>query len=403
MSKPLVALSLAVLTAACGTSEMGAPSNGGSGAGGERPGSAGASGDRSGSGSGGSSGATGGGGGGATSGQGGLPDGGLGGNGPETGGIFGNDAASASDAVSESGGSPGGDASRVTQRTVFIIAMENQNWDAIKGSASAPYVNQLIGATTSQVSYAERYSNPVGVHPSEPNYLWMEAGTNFGIANDNPPATNHQSTTMHLANLLEAAGISWRSWQEEISGSNCPLTDVGRYAAKHNAAVFFDDITDTNSPVAPRCIAHVRPYSEFPPALGNGSLARYNFITPNLCDDGHDSCAPLNDPIRQSDTWLSTELPRIMRSRAYQEGGIVFVLWEESEPSVTCLSLSPTCPVGFLVISPLGKGNGYHNTIPYDHSSLLKSVQEIFGVTPLLGHAGDAAVSDLRDLFTTFP
>jgi hypothetical protein len=264
-------------------------------------------------------------------------------------------------------------------------------------------VNQLISATPSQVSYAERYSNPSGIHPSEPNYLWIEAGTNFGIANDNPPATNHQATTMHLANLLEASGVTWRSWQEDISGNDCPVSDVGRYAAKHNAAVFFDDVTNMNSTTAPRCITHVRPYGELAAALANDTVARYNFITPNLCNDGHDSCAPLNDPIRQSDTWLSTELPRILQSRAYQNGGIVFVLWEESEPSLTCLSVSPMCPVGFLVISATGKGNGYHNMIAYDHSSLLKSVQEIFGLAPLLGHAGDATVSDLGDLFTTFP
>jgi hypothetical protein len=61
------------------------------------------------------------------------------------------------------------------------------------------------------------------------------------------------------------------------------------------------------------------------------------------------------------------------------------------------------CPVGFLVISPLAKGSGYHNRIAYDHSSLLKSLQQIVNVTPLLGHAADNGVNDLRDLFTTFP
>src|SRR5258707_8697100 len=32
-------------------------------------------------------------------------------------------------------------------------------------------------------------------------------------------------------------------------------------------------------------------------------------ISPNLCNDMHDSCAPLNDPVRQGDTWLSQNLP----------------------------------------------------------------------------------------------
>ena len=56
-----------------------------------------------------------------------------------------------------------------------------------------------------------------------------------------------------------------------------------------------------------------------------------------------------------------------------------------------------------IVLSPRAKGGGYHNTISYDHSSLVKTIQEILNVTPLLRHAGDATTNDLSDLFTTFP
>ena len=52
-------------------------------------------------------------------------------------------------------------------------------------------------------------------------------------------------------------------------------------------------------------------------------------------------------------------------------------------------------------ISPKAKGRGYTNTIAYTHSSTLRTLQEIFGVTPLLG--GAAGATDLRDLFTSFP
>src|SRR5690349_25116799 len=69
--------------------------------------------------------------------------------------------------------------------TVFVIVMENQNWSNIKGSSNAPYINSLL--TNSQASYAKAYFNPPGNHPSEPNYIWIEAGTNFGIRNDNDP------------------------------------------------------------------------------------------------------------------------------------------------------------------------------------------------------------------------
>src|SRR5882672_1353738 len=90
-------------------------------------------------------------------------------------------------------------------KTVFIILMENHNWSQIKGSASAPYINNTL---LPMASHAEQYFNPPSIHPSLPNYLWLEAGTNFGITNDSDPATNHQGTTAHFVTQLASAGIS---------------------------------------------------------------------------------------------------------------------------------------------------------------------------------------------------
>src|SRR5947209_12667967 len=99
---------------------------------------------------------------------------------------------------------------------------------------------------------------PPGLHPSEPNYLWLEAGTNFGSTNDNPPANNHVSSTAHFVAQLSAAGISWKTYQENISGNDVPLTDNYSYAVRHNPFVFFDDVTSSSS----YAIAHTRPLSE---------------------------------------------------------------------------------------------------------------------------------------------
>jgi len=72
-------------------------------------------------------------------------------------------------------------------------------------------------------SHAENYNNPAGIHPSLPNYLWLEAGTGFGIKGDGTPPHYHQSTHAHLVSLLESAGISWKAYQEDISGTDCPI------------------------------------------------------------------------------------------------------------------------------------------------------------------------------------
>jgi hypothetical protein len=233
----------------------------------------------------------------------------------------------------------------------------------------------------------------------------LEAGTNFGITNDADPAVNHQSTWLHLVTLLTTAHITWKSYQESISGTECPLTSMGAYAAKHNPMVFFDDVTNSNDPQSPYCIAHVRPYTELATDLQQNTQASYNFITPNLCDDMHDTCAPLNDAVKQGDTWLSQNLPPILNSRAYKNGGIVFIIWDEGEGARGAVggTVGGTGdgPIGLIVLSPDAKGGDYANTIHYTHSSLLRTLQEIFGVRPFLGDAANA--TDLSDLFKTFP
>ena len=264
---------------------------------------------------------------------------------------------------------------------VFVILMENHNWSSIKGSTSAPYINDTLLPIA---SYTDQYYNPPAIHPSEPNYLWLEAGTNFGITNDDLPATNHQSTTNHLVTLLKNAGISWRTYQENITGTDCPTTNSYPYAPKHNPFVFFDDVVNAG------CTSVMRPLSELASDLGNHTVAQYNFITPNLIDDMHDSAAPLNDPIKQGDTWLENNLPTILQSDAYRNNGVVFITWDEGVNN-------SDGPIGMIVLSPLAKGGGYHNSIHYTHSSTLRTLQKIFGVTPLLGGAGTA--QDLSDLF----
>jgi phosphatidylinositol-3-phosphatase len=275
--------------------------------------------------------------------------------------------------------------------TVFVIMMENHNWSAIYNSSSAPYINNTL---LPMASYALQYYNPTGIHPSEPNYLWLEAGTNFGIANDADPAQNHQSTTAHLVTLLSQASISWKSYQEDIPGTNCPLSGIGLYAPKHNPMVYFDDITNTNDPTSATCIAHVRPYTELATDIQNNTVPQYAFITPNLCNDMHGAapCASA-DQVSLGDTWLSNAVPQILASQAYLNNGILLITWDEGTGG--------DGPVGMIVLSPLAVGGGYTNTVHYTHSSTLRTLQEIFGVTPLLGDAAQS--NDLSDLFTRLP
>jgi hypothetical protein len=107
----------------------------------------------------------------------------------------------------------------------------------------------------------------------------------------------------------------------------------------------------------------------------------------------HDSCAFLYNKIAQGDTWLSKTLPQILNSQAYRDGGAIFITWDEADIG--------DGPIGMIVLSPFAKGNGYNNSIHYNHGALLRTLEEIFGVTPYLGDAANQP--DLSDLFSVFP
>ena len=101
--------------------------------------------------------------------------------------------------------------------------MENHNWSSIKGSATAPYINNTL---LPMASYADQYYNPPGIHPSEPNYLWLEAGTNFGITNDNPPSVEPPVDHQSPGHAAEKRRHLVEDYQENITGTTCPLTDM---------------------------------------------------------------------------------------------------------------------------------------------------------------------------------
>lgn len=364
-------------------------------------------------------------------------------------------------------------------KTVFVIAMENHNWtqpanqfaggiQQIYKNPNAPFINSLANGTASatvngskvnisqQVAYATAYHNvlatPKGnnphIHPSEPSYIWAEAGTNFGVRNDNDPYSpggpTNQNTPQHLCTLLSKAGKNWRSYQEDIDLTtknkqliNVPLPEkqwtvplssisgmfVGErtnayngssqynYAAKHNPMVFFTDTNGGNdSSPANGLSSHYAPLQQLTADLAHHTVADYNWITPDQYNDMHTMLAAgykalTGDAaqIKQGDEFLWQVIPVIMASDAYKNNGAIIIWFDESEPDGVpgdnADDFSHTIPE--IVISPLAHPNvngvPHASAINYTHSSDLRTLQEVFHVGPLLGDAADA--TDLSDLF----
>jgi phospholipase C len=274
--------------------------------------------------------------------------------------------------------------------TVFTIVMENHSRGEILGNKDAPYINQLAADNAIAEGYHDAF-----VHPSEPNYLWMVAGQNFGVLDDGDPAEHHLDTTSHIADQIEHAGLTWKAYQESM-GSPCGLTSHGRYAAKHNPFVYFDDVNGwdgTEFHPDQRCAAHVVDYSQLDADITGQALPNYVFITPNLDNDMHDGS------ISRGDHWLATEVPKLLATDAYKNGGTIFLLWDEG--GGTPASDDPP----FIAIS-LSAAHGLKSQTDYDTSSYLLTVQRMLGVQPLpcaaaADRSSTAAMSDLFSVALT--
>jgi len=286
------------------------------------------------------------------------------------------------------GSNGGGDGSQMTNdghnpdtpaggftRSVFVILMENESAAAIYGNtAEAPYINSLVPTAAK----ATMFQDELPADPSEPHYVYMEGGTatfsDVTFTNDNDPSSgNSTASTAHLVNTLEAAGVTWMTYQEDMTANTCPINSSGFYAAKHDPFIFYKDVAgNPPSTSTARCKAHHKPYTSFATDLNAGNMANYVFITPNLCNDMHGAggCGGTSD-INNGDKWLQAEMPRII-TYAQAHDGIVFLSWDEGDST----NLIP-----FLAIGPRIQ-TGSVATV-YNHGSMIKTIQETFGVTPL--------------------
>lgn len=339
---------------------------------------------------------------------------------------------------------------------VFVIALENHNFTQpstytatgqLLGNAAAPYINSLVtpgNVNAAQVSYASHYNNVIyngsTVHPSEPNYVWAEAGRP-GPLNDSDPYPSNVVNAPSLSASIATSGQTWRSYQEGIdlaanaagkptntvlaqsqyvvplksfSGTSADYTNKYNgshqynYAAKHNPQVFFTatnggNDTSTNNPQA----GNYAPFEQLQTDLAGNTVGQYNWITPDQYNDMHSALTGgftyngvhyTGDQaeIAQGDNFLSQVIPMIMASQAYQDNGAIIIWNDEDEgDSAGTDSLFSGAEI---VISPLAKGNAYNSTASLNHSSDLLTMQEIFGLGG--SRIGDsAAATDLSDLF----
>jgi phosphatidylinositol-3-phosphatase len=247
---------------------------------------------------------------------------------------------------------------------IAVILMENHEYGDIIGSSSAPYINSL----------AKRYALATGMyaisHPSLPNYLALTGGSTFGINSD---CTDCTVGATSIVDQLQRAHLSWRAYMEDLPHSCFTGASAGNYAKKHDPFAYY-----TRTVASPRRCANIVSLTQLSADESRGTLRRFVWITPNLCNDMHD-CS-----ISTGDRFLSGLVPGLLRSLG--RGGLLFLTWDEGSSDSGCCRLASGGHIATIVAGP-GARAGARLSTPTDHYSLLQTIEDQFGLKRLRGAA----------------
>jgi phospholipase C len=261
---------------------------------------------------------------------------------------------------------PCGSATSTTYRHVIWIWMENRSYASVLGrNGDAPNLARYAR----QCGVATNYH--AVAHPSLPNYIAAVSGGTRGANSDCAPG-DCSLGARSLFGQVTRSRQRWSGYAESMS-HNCDHASYGRYAARHNPAVYFTAIARQCRRRDVRLGGVDGPLAR---ALRDRHLAAFSFVTPNLCHDGHDCATGV------ADRWLRGWLDRITGSRSYAAGHTaVFVTWDEGVGRgnhVATVVIAPTVPRGSRVATR------------FSHYSLLRTTEQMLGL-PRLGKARTAA------------
>jgi phosphatidylinositol-3-phosphatase len=246
---------------------------------------------------------------------------------------------------------------------VVVIVMENKGCKSVIGSREAPYVNRLAQRS----AFASR--SFAITKPSLPNYLGLTGGSTFGITND---CTDCPVRSTNLVDQLERARISWKAYMEGMPAPCFGGVQAGRYVKRHNPFAYYVDVSSSPS----RC-RRVVPFAQLHADAARRALPRFVWITPDVCHDMH-SC-----PIADGDRFLARLVPLLQREVGPR--GAIFVTWDEGDDHAGCRRASGG-QIPTIVTGPAARP-GARSRIAYDHYSLLRTVEDAFGLPQLRGAA----------------
>ncbi|MDE2482054.1 MAG: phosphoesterase [bacterium] len=324
---------------------------------------------------------------------------------------------------------------------IFVIMEENKDYGEIVGSPDAPAITGL--AKTYGVA-TEFYAE---THPSEPNYVALVGGYTYGIRDDDafycrpndarplcPHAersgyVNHTIDEPNLATQLESEHLTWKNYNESLPepGSLVVIAtdekakDVPAalpvYASKHSGFVNFASVQND-----PNRKTRLVGFDALRQDLASGNVPSFSFIIPNLCDEMHGagdedgapedcSYSHLHKLVWRGDENVHALVTAIMASpvwKASSNAAIVITFDEDDHGGKAhCCGADTNDPansggghIATIVVTNHGP-RGVVDPTPYSHYSLLRTIEDAFGIHEYLRLAGAPGVVPMTPLFAT--
>jgi hypothetical protein len=263
---------------------------------------------------------------------------------------------------------------------VIVLVMENREANDVLGNAQAPYVNSLARR------YALAPASFAVAHPSLPNYLALTSGSTHDVHSD---CTSCVLRAVNIVDQLEAAGISWKAYLEEVPRPCFTGAGAGGYAKRHNPFAYYEDVM-----AAPRRCARLVGFGALARDLRTGHLPAFAWISPNLCDSGHDCGLSL------ADRFLARTVPALLRELGPR--GFLVLTWDEGSGDRGCCGAAPGGGRVVTIVAGPDVRGGARLAVPIDHYGVLGSVEEALGLPPL-GAAADPHSGRLRGVFVRAP
>jgi phosphatidylinositol-3-phosphatase len=261
---------------------------------------------------------------------------------------------------------------------IMVLWMENTDYSQFAGSPAMPELNELAHKYSS-------FSQAYGWHyPSLPNYIELLAGSDLGVTNDcditDPGCSNF--THERIIDQLEAAGIPWHAYYQG-DASGCDQSDgSGNYPYWHNSFRYFADF-------ATQCV-HISNFGPFLSDLSGQNAPDFVWAVPDLVNSGGD-----NGTMNSGDSFLAGELPKIMHTSWYRQGGQIVVIYDTGYNDSGGNGGASGGQIPLVVISQHDRGMGTIST-PVNTAGVLRSIEHAYGFS-YIGDAADPSNGSLGD------